>query len=184
MGRCVYFQCNDCQKQDLIDQIRKRNGVENWLPLVALSNLCSDEALSAGADYMILDEGEITLPMFVEAVQRGDKVEFSAGSKTDVTTTQCRFDLLELDAMIPCQCSFPGVVLSSAKFCDIIVLYGRKPRTKTPRNCSSRVGLPLSTGMAARVFMVDDNFIGNKAEWLLLQELKNLDGGTQISLQY
>jgi radical SAM superfamily enzyme YgiQ (UPF0313 family) len=70
------------QKQDLIDQIKeaKRRG-----KLVAVGGpyptSVPDEAISAGADYMILDEGEITLPMFVEAVQRGEKVEFSAQLK-------------------------------------------------------------------------------------------------------
>jgi radical SAM superfamily enzyme YgiQ (UPF0313 family) len=83
---CI-FSAMIVQKEDLIDQIQeaKRRGKS-----VAVggpySSSVPDQALSAGADYMILDEGEITLPMFVEAVQRGDK------SGIFRTTEKTRFD--------------------------------------------------------------------------------------------
>ncbi|MEC7381875.1 MAG: cobalamin-dependent protein, partial [Cyanobacteriota bacterium] len=87
------------------------------------------------ADFKVLDEGEITLPMFVEAIQRGDTSgRFSAeGDKPDVTSTPIpRFDLLELDAYDSMSVQFSRGCPFNCEFCDIIVLYGRKPRTKTP----------------------------------------------------
>jgi radical SAM superfamily enzyme YgiQ (UPF0313 family) len=59
------------------------------------------ESEAAGADFLVLDEGEITLPMFVEAVERGDRSGTfrSGGEKPDVSTTPVpRYDLLEMDA--------------------------------------------------------------------------------------
>ena len=172
---CI-FSAMIVQKQDLIDQIKeaKRRG-----KLVAVGGpyptSVPDEAISAGADYMILDEGEITLPMFVEAVQRGDKSGiFRTTQKPDVTTTPIpRFDLLELDAYDSMSVQFSRGCPFQCEFCDIIVLYGRKPRTKTPAQLLAELDCLYQLGWRRSVFMVDDNFIGNKRNVkLLLQELK------------
>ena len=62
------------QKEDLLDIIReaKRRGKS-----VACGGpyptSVPEEPQAAGIDYLILDEGEITLPMFVEAIGRGEK---------------------------------------------------------------------------------------------------------------
>jgi len=57
-------------------------------------------ALEAGAHYLILDEGECTVPLFLEALARGDeRGVFRSSEKPDVTQTPLpRFDLLDLDA--------------------------------------------------------------------------------------
>ncbi len=124
-----------------------------------------EELVAAGADYLILDEGEITLPMFVEAWERGDKGgRFSSeGVKPDVTSTPIpRYDLLELKAYDSMSVQFSRGCPFQCEFCDIIVLYGRKPRTKTPDQLISELNSLYTLGWRGGVFMVDDNFIGNK----------------------
>lgn len=134
------------------------------------------EAATAGADYMILDEGEITLPMFIEAVERGDTegVFRSNGEKPDVTGTPIpRFDLLEMDAYDSMSVQFSRGCPFQCEFCDIIVLYGRKPRTKTPEQMLAELDRLRDLGWRRAIFMVDDNFIGNKRNVkLLLKALK------------
>jgi radical SAM superfamily enzyme YgiQ (UPF0313 family) len=134
------------------------------------------EATTAGADYLILDEGEITLPLFMEAIDRGETsgIFRSSGEKPDVTDTPIpRYDLLDFSAYFVMPVQFSRGCPFQCEFCDIIVLYGRKPRTKTPVQLLAELEALYSQGWRGSVFMVDDNFIGNKRNVkLLLQELK------------
>ncbi|MBE9214745.1 DUF4070 domain-containing protein [Plectonema cf. radiosum LEGE 06105] len=164
------------QKQDLFDQIKaaKQRG-----KLVAVGGpyptSVPAESQKAGADFLILDEGEITLPMFVEAVIAGETSGvFRTTEKPDVTTTPIpRFDLLERDAYDMMSVQFSRGCPFQCEFCDIIVLYGRKPRTKTPGQLLAELDCLYELGWRGGVFMVDDNFIGNKRNVkLLLKELK------------
>ena len=173
----VIFSAMIVQKNDLLLQIReaklrgKRVAVGGPYPTSVPS-----EALEAGADYLILDEGEITLPMFVSAVKTGETqgIFRAGGEKPDVTTTPIpRFDLLELDAYDSMSVQFSRGCPFQCEFCDIIVLYGRKPRTKTPQQLLAELDYLHELGWRRGVFMVDDNFIGNKRNVkLLLKELK------------
>ena len=165
------------QKADFLDQIQeaKRRG-----KAVAVGGpyptALPDEAKASGADYLILDEGEITLPLFVEAIQRGDKggVFRSGGEKPDVSHTPVpRFELLEFDAYSEMSVQFSRGCPFQCEFCDIIVLYGRKPRTKTPTQLLAELERLYELGWRRSIFMVDDNFIGNKRNVkLFLKELK------------
>jgi radical SAM superfamily enzyme YgiQ (UPF0313 family) len=134
-----------------------------------------EDPQAAGVDYLILDEGEITLPMFVEAIAKGEPSGiFRTSEKPDVTSTPVpRFDLLELEAYDSMSVQFSRGCPFQCEFCDIIVLYGRKPRTKTPAQLLAELDYLYNLGWRRSVFMVDDNFIGNKRNVrLLLQELK------------
>ncbi|MBE9006972.1 DUF4070 domain-containing protein [Fortiea sp. LEGE XX443] len=172
----VIFSAMIVQKQDLLEQIQeaKRRG-----KLVAVGGPYPTSTPHAvenvGADFLILDEGEITLPMFVEAIQRGETSgTFRTAEKPDVTSTPVpRFDLLELNAYDMMSVQFSRGCPFQCEFCDIIVLYGRKPRTKTPEQLLAELDYLYELGWRRGVFMVDDNFIGNKRNVkLLLKELK------------
>ena len=131
----------------------------------------SSECQAAGVDFLILDEGEITIPMFVEAIQRGEPSGTfrSGGEKPDVTQTPIpRYDLLELNAYATMSVQFSRGCPFQCEFCDIIVLYGRKPRTKTPQQLLAELGVLYDLGWRETVFIVDDNFIGNKRNVKLL----------------
>jgi radical SAM superfamily enzyme YgiQ (UPF0313 family) len=172
----VIFSAMIVQKQDLLAQIREAKRRDK---LVAVGGpyptSVPDEVRAAGADFLILDEGEITLPLFVEALQKGETSGiFRACEKPDVTITPIpRYDLLELDAYDSMSVQFSRGCPFQCEFCDIIVLYGRKPRTKTPAQLLQELDYLYELGWRRAVFMVDDNFIGNKRNVkLLLQELK------------
>ena len=170
----VIFSAMIVQKQDLLSQIAeaKQRG-----KLVAVggpyATSCPTEV--SEADFLVLDEGEITLPQFVEALAQGEtEGVFRTTEKPDVTTTPIpRYDLLELDAYDSMSVQFSRGCPFQCEFCDIIVLYGRKPRTKTPEQLLQELNYLYELGWRRGVFMVDDNFIGNKRNVkLLLKELK------------
>lgn len=165
------------QKADLLAQIgeakRRKKLVAAGGPYpTALSHECQE----AGIDFLILDEGEITLPLFVEAIERGETsgIFRSGGEKPDVTTTPVpRFDLLNLSDYAVMSVQFSRGCPFQCEFCDIIVLYGRKPRTKAPQQLLAELQCLYDLGWRETVFVVDDNFIGNKRNVkLFLQELQ------------
>lgn len=121
-------------------------------------------AQEAGAHYLILDEGECTLPLFIEALDRGEATGiFRSTEKPDVSKTPVpRFDLLDLDAYLAMTVQFSRGCPFQCEFCDIINLYGRKPRTKTPEQMLGELEVLYQMGWRRYVFIVDDNFIGNK----------------------
>ena len=134
-----------------------------------------EAAREAGVDFLVLDEGEITLPLLVEALERGETSGvFSAnGEKPDVSSTPIpRFDLLDMGAYSDMSVQFSRGCPFQCEFCDIIVLYGRKPRTKTPAQLLAELQVLYDLGWRRSVFVVDDNFISNKRNVkLMLREL-------------
>ncbi|MEY2910827.1 MAG: hypothetical protein RLZZ184_136 [Cyanobacteriota bacterium] len=165
------------QKEDLLAQIQeakrrgKRVAVGGPYPTAL-----PQEVTDVGADYLILDEGEITLPLFIDAISRGESsgIFRSGGEKPDVTNTPIpRFDLLEFDAYAEMSVQFSRGCPFQCEFCDIIVLYGRKPRTKSPAQLLAELDYLYELGWRRSIFMVDDNFIGNKRNVkLFLKELQ------------
>jgi radical SAM superfamily enzyme YgiQ (UPF0313 family) len=165
------------QKEDLLAQVReaKRRGK---LSVVGgpYATALPHEVQEAGADFLVLDEGEITLPLLVEALERGDRQGMirSDGEKPDVTITPVpRFDLLDFSAYDNMSVQFSRGCPFQCEFCDIIVLYGRKPRTKTPEQFLAELERLYELGWQRTIFLVDDNFIGNKRNVkILLRALK------------
>src|SRR5689334_4060080 len=146
------------QKEDLLAQIREARG--RGKPVVvggpyptALPHEC------ATANYLVLDEGEITLPLFLAALERGEPSGMfrSNGEKPDVTHTPIpRFDLLEFDQYAEMSVQFSRGCPFMCEFCDIIVLYGRKPRTKTPAQLLGELERLFELGWRRSIFVVDD----------------------------
>ena len=117
------------QKDDMTVQISKAK--QKGLPVAVGGPFASstpDAPELDLADFKILDKGEITLPMFLDALERGQTGgRFTAeGGKPDVTAIPIpRFDLLQLEAYDSMSLQFSRGCPFNCEFCDIIVLYGR-----------------------------------------------------------
>lgn len=127
----------------------------------------------AGVDYLVLDEGELSLPPFLahlaeHGIQfRADAepaLRFTAkGDKPALTETPVpRFDLLERSAYDAMALQYSRGCPFLCEFCDIITLYGRRPRTKTNAQVRAELDALYDLGWRGGIFFVDDNFIGNK----------------------
>jgi radical SAM superfamily enzyme YgiQ (UPF0313 family) len=160
------------QKRDLARQIATARA--HGLPVAVggpFATSTPEAPELASADFLILDEGEITVPLFLEALGRGEsRGRFSAGGeRPDVSRSpRPRFDLLEHDAYDMMAVQFSRGCPYQCEFCDIIVLYGRKPRTKSPDQLLAELDALFDLGWRRDVFLVDDNFIGNKRNVKLL----------------
>jgi radical SAM superfamily enzyme YgiQ (UPF0313 family) len=164
------------QKPDLLVQIKEAKRRGKKVAVGGPYPTALPHEVSDFADYLILDEGELTIPLFVEAVAQGQQSgTFRApnGERPDVTITPVpRFELLEFDAYAEMSVQFSRGCPFQCEFCDIIVLYGRKPRTKAPAQLLKELDYLYELGWRRSIFMVDDNFIGNKRNVkLFLKEL-------------
>lgn len=118
------------------------------------------------ADVLVLNEGEITWSQFLRDLESCTYVSrYTTKDRPDVTYTPVpRYDLLKIDDYITIPVQFSRGCPYLCEFCDIIVMFGRRPRTKTPDQMLRELDAIYATGHRGPIFIVDDNFIGNKKE--------------------
>jgi radical SAM superfamily enzyme YgiQ (UPF0313 family) len=123
-----------------------------------------EEAASSGADYMVLNEGEITVPMFLADLQAGaTSGTYETEDKPDITLSPIpRFELLDLSAYAALSIQFSRGCPFVCEFCDIITLYGRKARVKTTEQMITELDYIYQLGWRGAVSIIDDNFIANR----------------------
>ena len=124
----------------------------------------SQPHLYQSADFLVLGEGEITIPMLLEDLRKGFKSgEYISEDFADMTKAVVpRFDLINFNNYIHLNIQFTRGCPFNCEFCDIIELYGRKPRTKTPEQIIKELQALYDLNYRGHIDIVDDNFIGNK----------------------
>lgn len=117
-----------------------------------------------GVDYLVLDEAEYTLPAFLRDFERGKaKKIYRDERKPDLSLTPVpRFDLIDVTKYESMPVQFSRGCPFDCEFCDIIEMFGRKPRTKNPEQFLKEVDCLYATGFRGSLFIVDDNFVCNK----------------------
>ncbi len=123
-----------------------------------------------GVNHFVLDEVEEYFPKFLEDLESGTaKAIYREPRKPDITRTPLpRFDLINMNDYHSIGLQFSRGCPFDCEFCDITKLYGRVARTKTPSQMVEEFELLYSLGWRGPVFLVDDNFIGNKREAMKL----------------
>ena len=126
------------------------------------ASLCPEE-LRGRCDVLFVDEAEETWPQFLTDFANGEwHPEYRPHEKPDLTTSPTpRFDLLKVDRYHAMTIQFARGCPFNCEFCDIIVVYGRRPRVKSVPQVMAEIAECHRLG-ATQVFLVDDNFIGNK----------------------
>jgi len=115
-------------------------------------------------DYLVLNEAEITLPLFLEDLANGcAKHLYSTEEFADISTTPVPdWSLVDMKKYASMDIQFSRGCPYNCDFCEIVQLYGRKVRTKTSAQVISELDALYFAGWRNGVFFVDDNFIGNK----------------------
>lgn len=115
------------------------------------------------ADVVFVGEAEETWPAFLDDWRQGlHRRRYEQAEKTDMSTVPVpRFDLLQMRDYAFGSVQFSRGCPFRCEFCDIIVIYGRRPRIKTQAQILAELDA-LVTEKVAIAFIVDDNLIGNK----------------------
>ena len=122
-------------------------------------------------DYLVLNEAEITLPLFLADLEKGaaDHI-YTSEERPDLSLTpRPLFDLIDLKDYSSMNIQYSRGCPFNCEFCDIIVLFGHKPRLKSKEQIIDELQMLYDIGWRGSVFFVDDNFIGNKQK--LKQEI-------------
>ncbi len=126
------------------------------------ASLCPEEIQDA-VDVLFVDEAEYTWPQFLQDYAAGSwsRTYRQQDKPSMLDSPLPRFDLLKIDRYQTMTIQFARGCPFNCEFCDIIVMYGRKPRAKSPAQVMAEIEEVHRLGMKS-VFLVDDNFIGNK----------------------
>ncbi len=122
--------------------------------------------------HFVLGEAEEIMPQVVADLTAGclqpvyRAPRFPALSLTPTP----RFDLIDVRKYVTMAVQFSRGCPFDCEFCDIVVINGRVPRTKTSAQLIAELEALRRHGWRDMVFVVDDNFIGNKARTRALLE--------------
>jgi radical SAM superfamily enzyme YgiQ (UPF0313 family) len=118
-----------------------------------------------GVDHFVLDEAEVTLPAFLADLERGEaKPMYTSDIRPDIVQSPMPlWSLLRIRDYVAMGVQFSRGCPFECEFCDIVIMNGRAPRTKTPEQLLAEFDALYTAGWRGQVFVVDDNFIGNKA---------------------
>jgi radical SAM superfamily enzyme YgiQ (UPF0313 family) len=124
--------------------------------------------------HFVLGEAEAVMPQLVSDLKRGQlQPIYQASGWPDIRQTPApRWDILKLRHYVTMAVQFSRGCPYDCEFCDIIVMNGRVPRTKTPAQLVAELETLRQQGWKDMVFIVDDNFIGDRRRTkALLREL-------------
>jgi len=115
-------------------------------------------------DHLVLKEAEITLPPFLEDLEEGcARHIYTSSKRPDISKTPIPlWSLINMKNYSKMNIQYSRGCPFNCEFCDIIILNGNKPRTKDKDQLLAELDALYQQGWRGGVFIVDDNFIGNK----------------------
>jgi radical SAM superfamily enzyme YgiQ (UPF0313 family) len=152
------------QQKGILTTIERAHGVGKPVA-VGGPDPSSQPHIYSEADYVVMGEGEVTIPPFVEDLSKGvTSGIYRPDRRADMAQAVVpRFDLIRFADYMRVGVQFSRGCPFNCEFCDIIELFGRRPRTKPPERVVAELQALYDLGYRGHVDFVDDNFIGNKA---------------------
>ena len=116
--------------------------------------------------HFVLGEAEQIMPTLIADMLAGRlQTLYRHPDRPDVRETPIpRWDLIDHRAYATMPVQFSRGCPFNCEFCDIIAMYGRTPRTKSPAQMIAELDAVVDIGWKSGIFIVDDNFIGHKAK--------------------
>jgi radical SAM superfamily enzyme YgiQ (UPF0313 family) len=116
-------------------------------------------------DHFVLNEAELTLPPFLEDLEKGcARHIYETSDFCDISKTPAPlWDLIDLKQYATMSIQFSRGCPFNCEFCNVTALFGHRPRVKTADQMIGELDGLYRKGWRGPVFFVDDNFIGNKS---------------------
>ncbi len=151
------------QQAGILEIVQRANQDSKYV-IVGGPDPTSQPELYGFADARVLGEGEASIPIWLESWRNGKPSgTFESKDTPDVTLTPIpRFDLVRKDDYLHFGLQSSRGCPYNCEFCDIIELFGRKPRVKNPDQFIREVQALYDYGYRGWVDIADDNFIGNR----------------------
>jgi len=117
-----------------------------------------------GVDHFVLNEAEITLPLFLADLAAGKpKALYATKDFANVHETPIPlWELADLDKYAYTIVQYSRGCPYMCDFCDVTALFGRKPRVKTPEQMLAELAALGDLNRFGMVLFADDNLIGNR----------------------
>jgi radical SAM superfamily enzyme YgiQ (UPF0313 family) len=117
-------------------------------------------------DHFVLNEAELTLPLFLEdlAYGRAQRVYATTEYPDILHTPSPLWQLVNFKNYDTFSIQFSRGCPFSCDFCNVTALLGHRPRTKTAAQIIAELDSLYTLGWRKSIFFVDDNFIGNKKQ--------------------
>lgn len=114
----------------------------------------------------VVGEAESLMPSLLADLARGElRPRYGPTARPSLQLTPIpRWDLIDTRHYLTLSVQFSRGCPFDCEFCDITAVYGRKPRSKPIDRMIEELDAVLATGWQGSIFVVDDNFIGNRAQ--------------------
>ncbi len=161
----IFIGAMNVQINSFRDVIRRSNILGTKVvaggPLVTLQH---KEFL--GVDHFVLNEAEITLPLFLNDLKNGNpKFVYSTSEYPELANSPVpRWELLDVKKYASMSMQYSRGCPYDCEFCSITMLNGRRPRTKLKDQFINELNILYNMGYRGPISIVDDNFIGNKVK--------------------
>lgn len=119
-----------------------------------------------GVDHFVLDEAELTLPLFLADLERrcAKRIYRADGYANMKTSPVPAWELADLRHYATMGIQYCRGCPYDCDFCNVTVLLGHRPRTKDVSQVIAELDRLCELGWRGNVFFVDDNLIGNKRD--------------------
>jgi radical SAM superfamily enzyme YgiQ (UPF0313 family) len=122
-------------------------------------------AVELKADHVVIGEAESLIADLARDLELGAaRPVYQAAERPEMATSPLPdLSLIKMHRYSTMAVQYSRGCPFNCEFCDIIEIYGRRPRTKAIAQVLAELDQLYAAGWREAVFIVDDNFIGNKA---------------------